>query len=188
MLYKYDKNSLKYVRVKWVATTFKSIGVFLGLFIIMSLSFRSIPKKEFTEQEIKVIVGRYNEFSEEKLIEEISKRNFKFPHIVLAQAKLETSNFKSNIFIENHNLFGMKEAVKRINVAKGTQFEHAYYDTWKESIEDYAYYCATYLNDVSTESDYYAYLSQNYASNTNYVSAIKDMIQKENLKEKFHAK
>lgn len=186
MLYKYDRNSLKYVRVKWVATTFKTIGVFVGLFIIMGLNINLKSKDNFTEEEIKVIIGRYNEFSEEKLIEEISKRNFKFPYIILAQAKLETSNFKSNIFIENHNLFGMREAVKRINVAKGTQHEHAYYDSWKESVEDYAYYCATYLSGLSTESEYYSYLSQNYAENKNYVQSVKDMVQKQDLKNKFN--
>ena len=42
---------------------------------------------------------------EEQIEETIYKMNFKYPHIVLAQAKLESSNFNSTIFKENNNLF-----------------------------------------------------------------------------------
>ena len=68
-----------------------------------------------------IIINEIHEFSEEKLIQEIKNLNLKYPHIVLAQIKLETSNFSSKIFRENWNLFGMKQAAVRANTAKGTQ-------------------------------------------------------------------
>ena len=111
--------------------------------------------------------------------------NIKFPHIVLAQAKLESGNYSSKIFKENHNLFGMKEARVRIHTSKGTQFNHAYYSHWKESVYDYAFYQCRYLSGIRSESEYFSYLGASYAEDTEYVSKLKRMIEKEELKSKF---
>ena len=127
-----------------------------------------------------------NDFSEEKLIELLLSLNVKFPHIVLAQAKLESGHYSSKIYKENHNLFGMKEAVVRIHTSKGTQFNHAYYSHWKESVYDYAFYQCRYLSTLHTEKEYYSYLSKSYAEANNYVEILKSMVIKENLKEKCH--
>lgn len=129
-----------------------------------------------------------NEFSEEKLIQMLKDLNVKFPHIVLAQAKLETGHFKSNIFNENHNLFGMKEARVRIHTAKGTKHNHAYYDSWQESVYDYAFYQSTYHSDKKNERQYYRALDKSYAESENYSGALKTIIERENLKELFFVK
>jgi uncharacterized FlgJ-related protein len=125
-------------------------------------------------------------FSEEKLISLMNELNIKFPHIVLAQAKVESGNYTSKIFRENHNLFGMKEARVRIHTAQGTQFNHAYYNTWRESVYDYAFYQCRYLSNINTEDEYLSYLGQSYAEATNYVSILKTMIKREKLREKFN--
>jgi len=126
-----------------------------------------------------------NDFSEENLIELLKNLNLKFPHIVLAQSKLETGNYQSKIFKENHNLFGMKEARVRVHTAKGTQFNHAYYDNWRESVYDYAFYQSRYLSKVRTEREYYHYLNQSYAEAPNYVKILTKMVNNEKLKERF---
>ena len=113
------------------------------------------------------------DFTEEKLIEYVKELNIKFPHIVLAQARLESGNFKSNIFKENNNLFGMKEAKQRISTNKGTNLGHAKYENWKECVVDYALYQATYLSKFKTEEQYYSYLADNYAANGNYIKLVK---------------
>ena len=109
--------------------------------------------------------------------------NIKFPHIVMAQSKLETNNFKSGIFKENHNLFGMKEARVRINTAKGTNRNHAYYDNWESSVYDYAFYQCRYLSALTTEAEYYRYLAGSYAEDPHYVSKVKNIATQ--LKDKF---
>lgn len=134
------------------------------------------------------IVETENEFSEEKLIQMLKDLNVKFPHIVLAQAKLETGHFKSKIFNENHNLFGMKEAKVRIHTAKGTQNNHAYYEDWKESVYDYAFYQSTYHSDKKNERQYYKALDKSYAESKNYSEALKNIIERENLYELFLVK
>ena len=132
------------------------------------------------------MVGKYNQFSEEKLIAEIKKMHFKYPEIILAQAKVETGNFTSAIFKTNHNLFGMKEAESRITTAQETQMGHARYENWKDSFVDYVIYYSSYLKNLDTEEQYYEYLSQNYAENPKYVSTLKALILSQNLKSKFN--
>jgi uncharacterized FlgJ-related protein len=144
-----------------------------------------VNSMNYTESEIEVISSNYNEFTEDKLVQRIKELNFKFPHIVVAQAKLETGNFTSKMFSENNNLFGMKQARQRINTAGGTQHGHAYYDTWLESVYDYAFYSSTYLHKIKNERDYFNYLSQSYAEDPNYITKLKSIIERENLKSKF---
>lgn len=55
--------------------------------------------------------------------------------VVLAQAILETANFKSKIAMENKNHFGMKYNTR--GWAKGTMNGHAYYDDEIDSYYDY---------------------------------------------------
>lgn len=128
------------------------------------------------------------EFSEEKLIELLKELNVKYPHIVLAQAKLETGHFKSKIFNENNNLFGMKEAKVRIHTAKGTKNEHAYYENWVESVYDYAFYQSTYHSDKKNERQYYKALDKSYAESKNYSETLQKIIDRENLYEVFLVK
>lgn len=55
--------------------------------------------------------------------------------VVLAQAILETGNFKSKISAENNNHFGMK--FNKRGLAKGVRNGHAYYDNLIDSYYDY---------------------------------------------------
>ena len=180
MLYRYDNNKLLYTKVKYGELILKTILVTIGLVIVLGISNKINGERleELWVEEKLIIIDEYNEFSEEKLISKIKELNFRFPHIILAQAKLETGNFKSQSFISGNNMFGMKQAKSRANTAQGTEFGHASYDTWKESLYDYALYYNAYLNKLRTESQYYSYLSQNYATDPEYVSKLKNIIQK----------
>ena len=187
MLYKYDNNKLLYTKVKYGELILKTILVTIGLMMVLGIRNKINDQRleELSEEEKLIIINEYNEFSEEKLIEKLKELNFKFPYIVLAQSKLETAHFTSKMFSENNNLFGMKQARQRINTAGGTQHGHAYYDTWMESLCDYAFYSSTYLSKIKNERDYLNYLSQFYAEYTTYVTKLKNIIEKENLKSKF---
>ena len=143
-------------------------GMFILAVTFTLTSNSSKPTQMPIIQEVKT-----TDFTEEKLIEYIKELNIKFPHIVLAQARLESGNFKSNIFKENNNLFGMKEAKQRISTNKGTNLGHAKYENWKECVVDYALYQATYLSKFKTEEQYYSYLADNYAANGNYIKLVK---------------
>ena len=124
-------------------------------------------------------------FSKENLEKEINKQGIKYPDIVMAQAKIESGHFTSAIFKENNNLFGMKEAQRRITTAEGTNRNHAYYNHWRESVYDYAFYQCRYLGDIRNEAEYFQYLSASYAEDPNYIEVLKDVIKREKLKELF---
>tara|TARA_Y100000287_G_scaffold72261_1_gene57257 strand:- start:869 stop:1342 length:474 start_codon:yes stop_codon:yes gene_type:complete len=137
------------------------------------------------EEVIVVLEEDSNTFSQDALVEELKRLNVRFPHIVLAQAILETGYYESRIYNENNNLFGMKQARARATTALGTQLGHAYYNDWKESVTDYALYQAAYLNKLRTEKKYLSYLDRNYAEAKNYDKALVQIIERENLKELF---
>lgn len=187
MYYKFNKETLLPEKVNVTNKTLTGVGVAIGLLLV--LGFTSKPKdkvQDLSQEEKLIVIREYNEFSETKLIEKIKQLNFKYPHIILAQAKLESGNFKSTIFLENNNMFGMREAKLRANLARGTNRAHAYYDSWQESVLDYALYYSTYLSDIRTEGEYFEYLRQNYAEDPTYVQRLKEMIKKQDLKSKFN--
>ena len=185
MYYKFNEQTLLFEKTKVSNKVLVGAGVIIGLLVIFGFTSNPDNKVQNLSQEDKLIVIReYNEFSEAKLIEKIKQLNFRFPHIILAQSYQETGHYKSGIFLENNNLFGMQEAKLRSNLAKGTNRNHAYYDTWQESVIDYALFYSTYLHDIKTEGEYFEYLKQNYAEDPTYVQRLKEMIKKQALKNK----
>lgn len=148
----------------------------LILFLFLTLNFSNF---------IQYDVSSYK-FTENNLISYMKEINLPYPYIILAQCKLETGNYKSKIFRKNNNLTGMKEAKVRINLAKGTRYNHAYYNHWTESIIDYALWYSTYASDCKNEEDFYNLLQRVYAKSPKYVSNLQYIIKNENLKSKFY--
>ena len=194
MLYTYCSESLSYKKVK-LAKKPVAIG-FISLlalsYIILTGMISAAKEQGFqeatdlpVETELLVLEAEEDQFSQDALVEEIKKLNIRFPHIVLAQAILETGYYESRIYQENHNLFGMKQARARATTANGTQLGHAYYDNWKESVTDYALYQAAYLNKIRKENQYLRYLDKNYAEAKDYDKKLEAIIERENLKELF---
>jgi hypothetical protein len=183
MIYFYNKKNLVYENV-----TKKAILLIIGLAfvtsgIIVCLLVYRVNQVKYISEETKAIIlsesNKLNEFSPQKLKAYILELNIKFPHIVYAQARLESGNFKSEIFKTNHNLFGMKVATRRPTTNKGEENGHAYYDNWKESVVDYAFYQAQYLSDIKTEANYLQYLNASYAEAPNYMEQLKKIILEE---------
>ena len=187
MIYKFDNISLQYVKdIKRIRL------ILLGLLSLIFISFllgRFANIKALDEFEKELIVlnleKEKNKFTEEKFIAMLKELNVKFPYIALAQAKLETASFKSAVFKQNNNLFGMKQARVRVNTAKGTNLNHAYYENWQESVYDYAFYQCRYMSNARTEAEYFAALDASYAEASQYSGTLKGIIKKQNLKEIF---
>lgn len=194
MLYTYCKKTLMFNRIKprkLIKLTL-IVSAIIGSAFYLTYEYaknrameQTVDEMHFEEQVIIINQRINNDFSKEALAEELKRLNVKYPHIVMAQAMIESGHFQSNIFRSNHNLFGMKEARQRVTTAKGTNLNHAYYDNWKESVIDYAMFQAAYLKDLKSEAAYLMYLGENYAEAQNYDSAVKTMIEREKLKELF---
>lgn len=185
-LYKYDLSTLQYKEVPYLMKITKfSLLVILGT-LFLGGSTTPIKKVYVNNSEEILIIEKEKEFNEQRLINKIKELNLPYPHITLAQAKLETGDYSSKIFKENHNLFGMKEARVRINLAKGTQYNHAYYNNWEESVLDYSFWYASYARKCKTEDELFQLLDAQYAEATYYVQSLKQIIKRENLKLKFN--
>jgi len=185
MIYFYDRKNLIHRKLNFI----KTAGFFALFVTVISASAYLIGINSnldsLSDYERVILIKEHDKFNEDKLVEMLKDLNVKFPHIVMAQAKTESGHFKSNIFIENHNLFGMKEAQRRITTAEGTNRNHAFYNHWRESVYDYAFYQCRYLSGIKSESEYFQYLSASYAEDTAYIQKLKSMIEKENLKALF---
>jgi hypothetical protein len=103
---------------------------------------------------------------------------------IKAQILLETNFLKSEICWTNRNICGMKQAVRRSNVALTENLGHAFYTTYIESIYDYKLwqqYC--YINK---RENYFKFLRRTgYATDPNYVIKLKFILSNPSYKKYF---
>jgi uncharacterized FlgJ-related protein len=187
----FDKDSLTFKNIKtqsYVKIGTYLVGAFAVLFILGWLSGTNnyIVNKFINTTEVTDTLTIHGQpFSEEALVETLKKCNVKYPHIVLAQAKLESGNFSSKIFKQNHNMFGMRKAKQRITTAESEKNGYAYFRDWVDGIHDYCMYQSSVLCNITNEDEYFAKLSEKYAEDTTYVSKLKNIIKNEKLKKIF---
>lgn len=182
MIYKFNPKTLQYDNVAKRILIYAVLSVLVVAGIVTAIMMTRINDVRFLTQETKEIIIKENSekdaFTTDRLKAYILELNIKFPHIVYAQAQLESGEFKSHIFRENNNMFGMKCARIRPSTNKGEDNGHAYFQNWRDCVVDYALYQAAYLSDLKSESEYWEYLRQNYAEDPNYVDKLKKIVQK----------
>lgn len=112
----------------------------------------------------------------ELLYEVINEKNIKHPEVVFAQAVIESGHFKSPLFINKNNLFGMKVPKKRETTAvnKGNK-GYAKYHSWDSSVDDYLLWQQFTLKNKSelTKTQYLSLLGKIYAKDKKYISSLK---------------
>ena len=95
----------------------------------------------------------------EQVRAEIHRQGLPHPEIVIAQARLETGNFTSQMYKTKHNLFGIKHNGR-----------YARYARWQDSVTDYR-------KSISARykgGDYYAFLKRiGYAADEKYITKLK---------------
>jgi hypothetical protein len=187
MLYVYDKENLDFSQVKiksllkWILiiVIFSMIGGYSISTVVGKTKVVDVGINEHQIMELglpKPIKTLTKTKINRVLLANYLKKRVKFPEIVMAQVLHESARFKSSIFFENHNLFGMKEAHSRQTTSTGTNRGHATYDSWQDSVNDYALYQASFLRGVKTESQYLAYLNEHYAEDIKYDIKIKKLL------------
>ena len=103
----------------------------------------------------------------EQVLAEIQRQGIPHAHIVLAQARLETGNFKSDRCQRDHNLFGMKRGLR-----------YAKYANWRDSVRDYK----QRISSRYKGGDYYAFLRRiGYASDPNYNKKVRHIVKTSQL-------
>ena len=114
------------------------------------------------DKNVKVAQVKPKVLNETNLRAELVKNNIPHANIVLAQAKLETGNFKSDLVRTHQNIFGLK---------KGNRYRR--YSHWTECVEDYK----KCISNRYSGGSYYAFLNRiGYASHPNYTGLLKEMV------------
>lgn len=114
----------------------------------------------------------FNKPPQEGLMEALEYYEIKHPKIVYAQAILETGYFKSDLCLNNNNLFGLYNSKKQ----KYYTFDH-----WVDGIIAYKEMVQyKYKGDSSKPSDdYYNFLSDiRYAEDPDYISKVKEIVSR----------
>ena len=158
------------------------IGLVLGVIVTLI----AIPKNKPTENTIRIEMikdstkvtskdknvkiaqidkkktERLKPLNEVNLKAELDKHNIPHSNIVLAQAKLESGNFKSKLTKSHQNIFGLK---------KGNSYRK--YSHWSECVKDYK----KCISSRYKGGNYYAFLNKiGYASHPEYTTLLKSMV------------
>lgn len=186
-LYKYNNTSLSYKPITW-----KSVITFISILLLISLGLGYIlgetkvfKQNIINQTNISDTIYIQDRFSEQKFINLLRSSNVKYPHIVLAQAKIESGNFTSTIFKENNNMFGMRLARQRATTAISENKGFAVYYKWQDSFYDYLLYQNIAMTTCSNEQEYYQRLEEKYAQDTSYIASLRSCITKEKLTKLF---
>lgn len=178
---------MKKKKKRWLSSPYIKAAVIIIMVFIANLCSNAVYLKNLGKEEVEikievnVIIPEELEeskdiFSEDILIDYLKDINIKFPEIVLAQAKLETGNFKSKIFLTNNNMFGMKKSYSRPSSSLKDSLGYAYFENWRLSVLDYALYQSHFLRKYDSREKYLERLGRTYAEDEGYIQKIKQII------------
>ena len=114
------------------------------------------------------------EINDSILYDYLVEINAWYPEVLLAQAKLESANYESNIFKKTNNMYGMKSVNSRMHCQTGSYNTYGLYDSWQLSVIDRVLWD---LFAFKTKPDIETYISklEIYAEDTVYIKKIKQL-------------
>lgn len=164
-----------------ISKSFKQLSIAIDIALIalicliafyMGLLIASEDPKEYKPSEAKLDTLEYKQHFHSKspqdgLMEALIYYDVKYPHIVYAQALIETGNFKSSLCLNDNNLFGLYNSRR----SRYHRFDH-----WTESViayKDFIQY------RYKPPEDYYKFLQRiGYAEDPNYISKLKGIVNR----------
>lgn len=154
-------------------------GILALLFLIISISviFSDKDQKEKIYQIQIVKDNNPNRTAsinfEDSVYQYIKKLGIKHPDVIFSQAKLESNNFQSDLFIKHNNMFGMKKAYNRPSTNISDDKNYAQYDNWQDSVLDYALFQASLKKkQFDSDEEYAKYISSFYAEDEQYYNKL----------------
>lgn len=146
------------------------LGIVIGLIINLFTPKTTVVYKEINKPNHTIIssdtdtIKHYSLLEDSNVYREIVANKIHHPDIVLAQAKLETGNYKSKVCIVYNNLFGLRKP-------NGSYYK---FNSWQESVKAYKNWVQ---NKYTPPNNYYDFLdSIGYAEDGNYTNKLKDMV------------
>lgn len=152
---------------------FKGFIVIIQALIVGIIIFVSVPiVRHFAEQKSKPYLIRDSVSFQDSVLNFIFDLRLEHPYIVFAQAKEESGNWTSVVWLENNNMFGMKMPERRVTLAIGIKRGYAVYKDWRDCLIDYAFFQSAYMRNLS-EDEYFKRLASSYAENEAYERNLK---------------
>jgi flagellum-specific peptidoglycan hydrolase FlgJ len=153
----------------------KDIGIVLSIFIFGICSGFLLRNQE-VKMLAKTVIIKKDSLNISQLLD---KHKIKFSHIVLAQAKLESNNFKSDLYKRNWNCFGMKVPAQRWTFAENTHDwgNYARYSSLENCIMDYKSWQLSNTTTITNDNAYLQLLGNMYAEDKRYVERLKQIIK-----------
>ena len=162
------------VFLKWTAAIVLLVGVGYSGAWLEKKKINASAESDCIDLVIYVHEVGKQEISAESVLTLLDALNVEHPHIVFAQMRLESGNFKSDLAKNNNNFFGMKYPRQRATVAQGADRGYAYYRSWSYSVLDYAIWQRRYASGL-TEDEYLEMLSEKYAEDKAYFRKVKSI-------------
>ena len=144
------------------------VGIVIGLLVNFFTPKTTVVYKEINKPNQTIILAdtikHYSSLVDSNVYREIVSNNIYHPDIVLAQAKLETGNYKSKVCTVYNNLFGLRKS-------DGSYYK---FNSWQESVKAYKDWVQ---NKYTPPNDYYDFLdSIGYAEDVDYTNKLKNMV------------
>ena len=144
------------------------VGIVIGLLVNFFTPKTTVVYKEINKPNQTIILADtikpYSSLVDSNVYREIVSNNIYHPDIVLAQAKLETGNYKSKVCTVYNNLFGLRKS-------DGSYYK---FNSWQESVKAYKNWVQ---NKYTPPNDYYDFLdSIGYAEDASYINKLRDMV------------
>lgn len=98
-----------------------------------------------------------------------------YPDILVAQSRLETGNYKSQLCVAANNIFGMRKVHKRETLQCGDTNGYGKYNHWIDSAIDRIMLDTTVFNNIMPSIEVYEKYITSYAKDSNYLKKIKSI-------------
>ena len=171
MLYKIGKD-LELKKAPRLARLYKFSWVFNMSFILIFIygSFTPVTIIETVVRYDTITVPEDIKLTDEEITAELVKLGCVLPNVAIAQMKIESTHFKSDICFENKNIAGIRTSsskhVKRGDDGKPLKNRgHNVYNTYKDCLKDYIRIQNRYLKNIDGK----------YAEADGYVKLIKQI-------------
>ena len=96
-----------------------------------------------------------------------------YPDILLKQAKLESGNYTSNVFMNSCNLYGMRKVGKRQTTQIGIYNGYGVYNNWCLSVLDRMLWDVFRFKNKKPSREEYLKALGLYAEDNNYINKLK---------------
>ena len=133
--------------------------------IVLATKDKPIPVIEVADTIINEQPKFFSQTPKEGLEEALSYYGLEHKDIVYAQAVLETGHFKSKVYLNYNNLFGLYDSRNK---------DYYKFNHWTESIVAYKEWIQ---KKYQPPDNYYAFLEEiNYANDAEYISTLKSIV------------